>query len=196
MGIVCCLNANIGLAPWDLFYLAVSKKIGLTIGMTSSLGSLIIVVFNFLMKEKLGLATILHATLMGPFIDLIIKLNFIPKASSIPLGVFLLLLGLLIIAIGTIVYLSAQLGAGPGEGLMLIFVHKTGKDLSIVRNTIEFIVALTGILLGGSFGLGTILTITLIGPLVKAMAILFKVPIHELQHQVLPYPFAREPFQR
>jgi uncharacterized membrane protein YczE len=114
-----------------------------------------------------GLGTIFNAVLIGPFVDL--SLQFVPSAANwgIVGQIGWYVLGMAIIAVGTGVYIGARLGPGPRDGLMTGSVKKFGKPVWIMRTAIEGGAMLIGIALGGPVGLGTILFVVGIGPMVQ-----------------------------
>lgn len=184
-GIVITVRANIGFSPWDIFHQGVANHLGLSLGNTSILVGLSIVIFNSLVKEKVGIATILNVVLIGTFIDLIMNYNLIPKSSNLFTGSLMMLAGLCIIGFATCFYLSAGLGAGPRDGLMLALTKLTGKDIALVRNSIELIVTVAGFLLGGPVGLGTVLTVLTMGYFVKFAFRVLKFSPQRISHQYL-----------
>lgn len=186
LGISLCLNANIGLSPWDIFHQALSKITRLSFGQVNMLVGAILVLVNFGFQEKIGLATILNAFFIGFFLDLIKKyIPFLPKGTNLVGGIFLMLLGLSLIAIATVIYLNIGLGSGPRDGLMLVIFRHSPLSIGMARNLMEFTVTVLGVLLGGSFGLGTILTFSLIGPLITLAYRLFQCDPHDVAHQYL-----------
>jgi len=114
-----------------------------------------------------GLGTVFNALLIGPFVDL--SLRFVPDASTWGLAAQAgwYILGMAIIALGTGVYIGAKLGPGPRDGLMTGSVKKFQKPVWIVRTVLEGGATLIGIALGGPIGLGTLLFVFGIGPMVQ-----------------------------
>lgn len=188
-GIVATVRANIGYSPWDIFHQGIANHLGLSLGNVSIMVGAAILLFNGFMKEKVGSATILNVFLIGTFIDIIMNANLIPRSNNLLMGALMMLAGLCIIGFATAFYLSAGLGAGPRDGLMLTLIRITGKDIALVRNGIELIVTVFGFLLGGPVGLGTVLTVLTMGYFVKFAFSVLKFNPSDIKHQYLGLGF-------
>jgi uncharacterized membrane protein YczE len=167
LGIAFQIRASLGLAPWDVFGQGLANITGLSFGLATVLASALILLLWIPLKQKPGLGTIFNALLIGPFIDL--SLRFVPSAAD--WGIFgqigWYVLGMAIIALGTGIYIGARLGPGPRDGLMTGSVKKFGKPVWIVRTVLEGGATLIGLALGGPVGLGTLLFVIGIGPMVQ-----------------------------
>ena len=167
LGIAFQIRAVLGLAPWDVFGQGLSNITGLSFGLATVLASAIILLLWIPLKQKPGLGTVFNALLIGPFVDL--SLRFVPSAADwgIVAQIGWYVLGMSIIALGTGIYIGARLGPGPRDGLMTGSVKKFGKPVWIVRTVLEGGATLIGIALGGPVGLGTLLFVVGIGPMVQ-----------------------------
>jgi len=167
LGIAFQIRAVLGLAPWDVFGQGLSNITGLSFGLATVLASAIILLLWIPLKQKPGLGTVFNALLIGPFVDL--SLRFVPSAVDwgIVGQIGWYVLGMAIIALGTGIYIGARLGPGPRDGLMTGSVKKFGKPVWIVRTVLEGGATLIGIALGGPVGLGTLLFVVGIGPMVQ-----------------------------
>lgn len=157
LGIVITMKANLGFAPWEVFHWGIGATIGMTIGNVSILTGLLICVVVVIMREKLGLGTVLNMILIGVFIDLILWLNVIPKISGLFWEIIVLIIGLFTISFGSYFYISSGFGAGPRDSLMVSIKRKTKLPVGLCRGIIETSVVLAGWTLGGHVGIGTIL---------------------------------------
>jgi hypothetical protein len=167
LGIAFQIRAAIGLAPWDVFGRGLANITGLSFGLATVLASAMILLLWIPLKQMPGLGTVFNALLIGPFVDL--SLRFVPDASTWGLAAQAgwYILGMAIIALGTGVYIGAKLGPGPRDGLMTGSVKKFQKPVWIVRTVLEGGATLIGIALGGPIGLGTLLFVFGIGPMVQ-----------------------------
>ena len=167
LGIAFQIRATLGLAPWDVFGQGLANITGLSFGLATVLASAMILLLWIPLKQKPGLGTIFNALLIGPFIDL--SLGFVPSAADwgIVGQIGWYVLGMSIIALGTGIYIGARLGPGPRDGLMTGSVKKFGKPVWIVRTVLEGGATLIGLALGGPAGLGTLLFVIGIGPMVQ-----------------------------
>lgn len=167
LGIAFEIRATLGLAPWDVFGQGLSNLTGLSFGLATVLASAIILLLWIPLKQMPGLGTVFNALLIGPFVDL--SLKFVPSAADwgIVGQIAWYVLGMAIIALGTGMYIGARLGPGPRDGLMTGSVNKFKRPVWFVRTVIEGGATLIGIAFGGPVGLGTLLFVVGIGPMVQ-----------------------------
>ena len=166
IGIGISLNylANLGLGPWGVFHDGLSKTLGISYGKTIIITGVAVMLLWIPLKQKPGLGTIVDIFLVGIVADLII-LNF-ELSDSIFLSLTLIAFGIILIGAGTAIYVGADLGAGPRDGVM-VGLETIGLKIGTARNLIELFAFLTGWLLGGLVGYVTILFVIGIGPVVQ-----------------------------
>ena len=155
LGETLLVTANIGVSPWFVLHQGLSFKTDYTIGMTTFIVSVIVLLLWFPLKQKPGIGTILNAILISIVIDL--SLPFLPKPDGFLLQLLQVIFGILIIGIGSGFYLAANLGPGPRDGLMTGINKQTSLSFSLIRIIIELSVVGLGFYLGGIVGIGTIL---------------------------------------
>lgn len=167
LGIAFQVQAALGLAPWDVFGQGLANITGLSFGLATVLASAIILLLWIPLKQKPGIGTVFNALLIGPFIDL--SLRFVPSAATWGLAgqIGWYVLGMAIIALGTGIYIGARLGPGPRDGLMTGSVARFKKPVWMVRTALEGAATLIGLALGGPVGLGTLMFVLGIGPMVQ-----------------------------
>ena len=159
-GVYLTIAANIGLAPWDCFCMGISQHTPLNYSSSMVLVSVTAILIQLLFWEHIGFATILDALITGRLTQLFIDISPYPENHSMFLGIVLLLIGFLIIDLGIYVYMSAELGSGPKDGLMIVIGKKLPKiPIGIIGILLWSAVTLIGWLLGGSVGIGTLLSI-------------------------------------
>jgi len=163
VGIGLMLQSGLGVPPWDVLHQGLAIRFGLTIGIWSIIVSFLVLLLWLPLKERYGLGTLINAILIGVMID--VSVLVIPETSGI-WAVVMLSGGILMIAVASGMYIGANLGPGPRDGLMTAIARK-GPSIRITRSIIEVVVLIAGVLLGGSFGVGTIAFALLIGPLVQ-----------------------------
>jgi uncharacterized membrane protein YczE len=166
-GITFMKQSQLGLSPWEVLHDGLSKVSGYQLGTVSIFIGIIVLILWIPMGEKPGIGTILNILLIGIVTNL--TLVIIPPASQIYLQVFWLILGLLVIGLGSALYLGSRLGAGPRDGLMMGFYRRTGRSISLVRTVLEISVLVIGRLLGGTIGIGTLAFALGIGPIIQFM---------------------------
>lgn len=159
-GVYLTIEANIGLAPWDCFCMGISQHTTLNYGSTMALVSVTAILIQLLFRERIGIATIIDALITGRLTQFFIDISPYPENHSMLLGIVLLLFGFLIIDLGIYVYMSAELGSGPKDGLMIVIGKKLPKiPIGIIGILLWSAVTLIGRMLGGSVGIGTLLSI-------------------------------------
>ena len=175
-GIVFTYRSNMGLGPWDVLHLGISRHTPLTFGQANIVVGAIIILAGLLLRVYPGVATILNMVLVGLFVDLQLRLNLLPDFSTAPLLVRLLIdvIGVFITGIGTALYISPRLGAGPRDGLMMRLHVLTKARIAIVRALIECSALILGFFLGGTVGVGTLIFAFGIGPCVEVGFYLIK----------------------
>ena len=159
-GVHLTIAANIGLAPWDCLGMGITKHTPLNYSSTMVLVSVAAILMQLLFQERIGFATIFDALITGRLTQFFIDISPYPENHSLWLGIVLLLLGFLIIDLGIYVYMSAELGSGPKDGLMIVIGKKLPKiPIGIIGILLWSAVTLIGWMLGSSVGIGTLLSI-------------------------------------
>ena len=161
LGETLLVTANIGVSPWFVLHQGLSFQTGYTIGITTFIVSVVVLLFWFPLKQKPGMGTIFNAILISLVID--ISLPFLPKPDSFFLQLFQVFFGIFIIGIGSGFYLAANLGPGPRDGLMTGINKQTNLSFFLIRSILEISVVLIGFYLGGIVGIGTIIYVISIG---------------------------------
>ena len=125
-GTVFMINANIGVAPWDVLHIGISQMLGITIGQASIMVSLLVIILDQISGEYIGWGTVLNMIFFGLFIDLIMYLDFVPHTSGFLMSVSMVIIGLTLLSICMWWYIGAGMGSGPRDGMMLLFHRRTG----------------------------------------------------------------------
>ena len=169
VGLVCygataamLVRARLGLDPWDVLHQGLSRTFGLAIGTWAILISLVVLLAWWPLHQRPGVGTIANAILVGVVIDLVLSLTHAPHALWA--RVALLAGGVAGNGIATGLYVGAGLGPGPRDGLSIGLAAR-GHSMRVVRTGVEATVLVIGALLGGTFGLGTLLYALAIGPI-------------------------------
>ena len=164
LGIALLLEANLGAAPWDVFHTGVSELTGVPVGTVIIITGIVLLLLWIPLREQPGLGTVLNALEIGIVVDLVLPL--VPEPDNLVARFVMMLGGVVIIAIGSGLYIGAGLGPGPRDGLMTGLARR-GISIRVARTGIEIAVMAVGVLLGGAIGLGTAVFAFGIGPLVQ-----------------------------
>ena len=153
-----------GASPWSVLAQGLFLNIGFSVGLISIFISLVVLLLWFPLKQKIGIGTILNALIIGLMIDVCFRHVATPESyiNQIILGA----VAVAIVGLGGGIYLVANLGAGPRDGLMIGLQKKTNLPIALVRGTLEITVMSVGWYLGGTVGVGTLLFAFGIGPCV------------------------------
>jgi uncharacterized membrane protein YczE len=152
---------SLGNSPWVVLSEGIALNSNLNIGQATFLVSLLVLLFWIPLKQKPGFGTLANIVVIAAAIEL--GLLLIPEVENLYVKLFYLFFGILLVGIGSALYITCGLGTGPRDGLMTGLHYRTGVRVGRVRLGIEVIALSTGALLGGSLGLGTALFALLIG---------------------------------
>ena len=173
-GLALIVRADLGLGPWDVLHQGLSRRTGVPIGTVSIPVGLLILLAWLPLGERPGWGTLLNVIMVGLVLDGMLLV--LPELGNAAAQVALLIAGIVVTGIGSGLYLSAQIGAGPRDGLMLGLARKTGWSIRMVRTLIELSALVVGWLLGGKVGIGTLAFAFGIGPVVQVALRMFDRP--------------------
>ena len=165
-------GSNFGVSPWMVLAQGLAIQFEIGIGLSIIVVSFGVLLFWIPLKEKPGIGTFINFFVVAAVIEM--TLPYIPYQTDIPLKLFQVFLGILVIGIGGSIYLIANLGPGPRDGLMTGISRKTKIPMAYVRNVLEISVVIIGWSLGGTAGVGTLIFAIMIGPVIVAYMYLMK----------------------
>jgi uncharacterized membrane protein YczE len=159
------IRGDLGLAPWDVLHSGLTHHLPITIGQAVVLMSFVVLIGWIPLREMPGIGTISNALVVGFSADATLAL--LDRPDLLVLRIALMVGGVALCALATALYIGAQFGRGPRDGLMTGLARRTGLSLRLVRTGLEVSVVLIGLLLGGTLGIGTVLFALAIGPLAQ-----------------------------
>jgi len=159
------VRGNVGLAPWDVLHSGLIRHVPITLGQAVVLMSFVVLLLWIPLKEQPGIGTIANALLVGLSADATLWL--LDEPGALAARVAFMVGGVLLCGIASGLYIGAQLGRGPRDGLMTGLHRRTGWSLRLVRTLLEVAVVLVGLTLGGVLGIGTVVYALAIGPLTQ-----------------------------
>ena len=165
-------GSNFGVSPWMVLAQGLAIQFEIGIGLSIIVVSFGVLLFWIPLKEKPGIGTFINFFVVAAVIEM--TLPYIPYQTDIFLKLLQVFLGILVIGIGGSIYLIANLGPGPRDGLMTGLSRKTGIPMAYVRNALEVSVVIIGWSLGGTAGVGTLIFAIMIGPVIVAYMYLMK----------------------
>lgn len=170
IGIVMMMKANIGLNPWWTFTFGISQISGVSAGLVVQCLGLLFVLIAYVLGVKPGITTLMDMILIGFYINLINKIP-LPIIDNFILQLLMSIIGLIIFCFGLSLTLTAGLGAGPKDSFTIAIMKKTNKNINQIKFIIEGSTFVLGVIIGGPFGLGTIISTLFTGQL---LAMFFK----------------------
>lgn len=173
IGIAFMVRGEIGAAPWDVLTQGIATHVPLTFGVITILTSIVVLLIWLPLRQRYGIGTLLNALLVGPSAD--IGLLLIPTGQPLWLRIGFFVIGLVVLAAATGMYIGAHFGPGPRDGLMTGLHKRTGWPIWIVRTGIEIVVVAVGWALGGNVGVGTLAFALLVGPLCQYFLRIFAI---------------------
>ncbi|MSZ17152.1 MAG: hypothetical protein F2552_03255 [Actinobacteria bacterium] len=174
LGVALTVHAGIGIAPWDVLAQGISIQTGLSFGVATVAVSILVLICWIPLKVKPGFATVANALLVGLFADF--WLMILPDLTAYWQQLAVFMLGVVVVAIATGLYISSRLGSGPRDGLMQGTANTLDKPFWIVRTAFEGSVLTIGWLMGGQVREGTLIFAVTIGYLVQISLKAFKIP--------------------
>ena len=174
LGVALTVHAGIGIAPWDVLAQGISVQTGLSFGVATVAVSILVLVCWIPLKVKPGFGTVANALLVGLFADF--WLMILPDLAAYWQQLAVFMLGVIVVAIATGLYISSRLGSGPRDGLMQGTANTLDKPFWIVRTAYEGSVLTIGWLMGGQVREGTLIFALTIGYLVQMSLKAFKIP--------------------
>jgi uncharacterized membrane protein YczE len=160
-GVALMINADLGLAPWDVLHQGIAKHTGLPIGTVAIIVGFVVLLLWLPLKERYGIGTLFNVVLIGLTINVL--LDVLPEHSPTGVRVAFLLVGAFLFGPGSGFYIGVGLGSGPRDGLMTALAAR-GFSVRVVRTILEVSVLIVGFALGGGVGAGTLLFAFTIGP--------------------------------
>ena len=185
-GVYLMIQANIGVAPWDALNLGLANHLPISYGDASVAVSITIVIVVLCLREPIGIGTVLDAVLVGKSVDLFTSWNLVPARNSVWEGILCMLAGIAIDCAAQKVYMSAGLGGGPRD-MMLVGIGKRLRKWNIgtVQWIIYLVVLATGWLLGGPVGLGTLIATFGTGVIMRWVYRLLRFEPRHIRHESL-----------
>lgn len=177
------VKANIGQAPWNAFQLGLGNALSMTYGQATILVAFTAVVIDLLLREPIGLGTLMSALMVGGFYDFFDSLGIFPVIETFWLGLIVMLLGMAVMAWAQSIQMSACLGCGPRDAMMVgIGKHLRRIPIGLVSILLTGTVCGLGALMGGGVGFGTVLFLLCNGAVMQLVFHLIRFEPRDLVH--------------
>ena len=168
-GITLALYAGFGGATLAVLWQGISKTFHISIGMASLIVAIVMIVFAFFYdRSQIHIGTMLYQIVYSLCVDLFANAHV--YSTHLWVNALIMLLGVMLFAVGTGFYAAASLGRGSYEALTFSLAEKNGWQVKVVRMILDVVMVIAGVLLGGKFGICTIVTIIISGPVIQFTA--------------------------
>lgn len=161
------VKAGLGLDPWDVLHQGLAYEFGISIGTASAVVGVVVLLAWIPLRNKPGIGTVANIFVIAIVVDL--ALAVLPTPTSLVVRILLMFGAVVLNGVATVLYVGAGLGPGPRDGLTTGLATRTGRSVAVVRTVIEVLVVVSGWLLGGTVGVGTLLYAFGIGPILQAL---------------------------
>ncbi len=168
------VKSGLGLEPWNVLHQGLAELTGLSLGLVVTIVGATVLLLWIPLRQRPGPGTVSNVLVIGFAMDA--TLAALPDAHALGVRVPLLLAGIVLNGVATGLYIAADFGPGPRDGLMTALHHRTGRSIRLIRTALEVAVVTTGFALGGTVGVGTVLYALSIGPLAQFFLRVFAVP--------------------
>ena len=185
-GVYLTIQANIGAGPWDVLNIGLSKTLGILYGTASVAISYAILGIDIALKEPIGIAMFIDAFVVGKAVDFFNRIDLVHKCSGLRTGIPVMLIGLIIMAYTQFTYMSASLGCGPRDTLLVALAKRARKvPIGVVSISLLSLATFIGWLLGGPVGIGTLICAFATGPIMQAAFSTVRFDATSVHHQHL-----------
>ncbi|MGW5379552.1 membrane protein YczE [Nocardia sp. NPDC003999] len=161
------VRAGLGLDPWDVFHQGVARHVPISFGAVTALTGVAVLLAWIPLRQLPGLGTVSNVVVIAVSVDA--GLAWLPSWDALAVRAGAMGAAVVLNAVASVLYIGAGMGPGPRDGLMTGLVRCTGRSVWVVRTAIEVTVLTTGLVLGGSVGVGTLVYAFGIGPLIHLM---------------------------
>ena len=186
VGVYFQLQADLGMQPWQAMRLGLANQLNVTFGTVSIVMSLILIVIDLFLKQKLGIGTFLDAFLVGIGMDICIHLNFLPVQTNLFFQIFWIVAGMVVCAFGQWLYMATGLCCGPVDSFLL-GIGQLFPKVSIGKVNLGILAAVLAIcvLLKSPLGIGTVITVFFTGFIMDVVFKLVKFKPRKVVHESL-----------
>ncbi len=183
-GVYLTIQANIGVAPWDAFNLGIAHTLGMLYGDVFVIVSGIIIIIDLLLKEHIGIGTVLDAVVVGKTVDFFNWIDLVPVQKNLWIGIVMMIAGFFIMGFAQFIYMRAGLCCGPRDALMVGIGRRLNKiPIGAVNILILIVILFFGWRLNGPIGIGTLIGTVAMGTMMQLAFNIVKFEPKDVKHQ-------------
>lgn len=169
LGAATLITANVGVATWDVLHIGLARISSLSVGRWVQIVGITMVLMTCVFERKRPvIGSVLNIVLVGFFLNFILSINIIPHFENIGARIVLLIIGIILMGIGSGMYVASKVGAGPRDGMTLFLARRFSISVRLARTILEISALTIGWLIGGPVSIGTFISVPLIGPVMQA----------------------------
>ena len=169
LGAATLITANVGVATWDVLHIGLARISSLSVGRWVQIVGITMVLMTCVFERKRPvIGSVLNIVLVGFFLNFILSINIIPHFENIGARILLLIIGIILMGIGSGMYVASKVGAGPRDGMTLFLARRFSISVRLARTILEISALTIGWLIGGPVSIGTFISVPLIGPVMQA----------------------------
>ncbi len=161
------VQSQLGVMPWDVLPQGLARRLHVSLGLVAGLVGVLVLLAWIPLRERPGIGTVANVIVISLAVDA--TLAVLPTVEATAARVGFAIAGIALNAVATAAYIGVRLGPGPRDGLMTALVRRTPFSVRVVRTSIEVVVVLVGVVLGGTLGVATVLYALAIGPLTQLL---------------------------
>lgn len=188
-GLSFIIHSGLGYDSWNVFHHGLTLILPIHLGQASVLVSIVMIVSAIILGEPLGLGTVLNGLTVGNTVQFIIDSQILKVQDTLISGLSYLFIGMIILGIGSYFYMKPGLGSGPRDSFTVALAKKTGIDMGYMKSIIEIIAVIVGILLKGSFGIGTVIVAIFSGIILQIIFNILKFDPKKVEHENIKETF-------
>lgn len=159
------VRSALGVMPWDVLHQGLARRLDLSLGLVTGMVGVLVLLAWIPLRERPGIGTVANVIVISVAVDA--TLAVLPDVDVLVIRIAFAVVGIVLNAIATAAYIGVRLGPGPRDGLMTALVRRTGLSVRLVRTSLEVVVVVAGVILGGTLGIATVLYALAIGPLTQ-----------------------------
>ena len=161
------VRSQLGVMPWDVLHQGIARRLDLSLGLVTGIVGLLVLLAWIPLRERPGIGTVANVIVISVAVDA--TLAVLPAVDAFAGRIGLGVAGIVLNALATAAYIGVRLGPGPRDGLMTALVRRTRFSVRMIRTSIEVLVVLVGVVLGGTLGVATVLYALAIGPITQLL---------------------------
>ncbi|MBF8982909.1 membrane protein [Lutibacter sp. B2] len=168
LGAATVITGRLGVATWDVLHIGLANLTNLSVGRWVQIVGIVMVLMTCIFeKERPAIGSVLNILLVGFFLNRILDLNLIPSFKGVTSQIIVLIVGIVLMGIGSGMYVASKVGAGPRDGMTLFIAKRFSISVRLSRTLLEITALTTGWLIGGPVAIGTFISVPLIGPVMQ-----------------------------